>query len=127
MLLLPYRLPRPLRIAAYALAVGILLYLCLAPSDGLPQVKLWDKEEHAISWFVLTATGLILSPRRPKAIATFAFAFGVFVEIVQGLMGFGRDADIHDVYADSIGIVAAFVPYFLIVLYGPRPKAAPRP
>jgi VanZ family protein len=125
-MLLPYRLPRPLRIAAYAVAVAILLYMCLAPSDGLPKVKLWDKEEHAISWFVLTATGLILSPRRPKAIATFALGLGVFVEIVQGLMGFGRDADIHDVYADSIGIVAAFIPYFLIVLYGPR-KAAPVP
>jgi VanZ family protein len=125
-MLLPYRLPRPLRIAAYAVAVAILLYMCLAPSDGLPKVKLWDKEEHAISWFVLTATGLILSPRRPKAIATFALGLGVFVEIVQGLMGFGRDADIHDVYADSIGIVAAFIPYFLIVLYGAR-KAAPVP
>ena len=126
-MLLPHRLPRPLRIAAYAAAAGILLYMCLAPSDALPKVQLWDKEEHAVSWFVLTATGLILSPRRPKAIAAFALGFGIFVEVVQGLMGFGRDADIHDVYADSIGIVAAFIPYFLIVLYGPRPKAAPRP
>ena len=125
--MLPYQPPRPLRIAAYALASLILLYMCLAPSDALPKVQLWDKEEHAVSWFVLTATGLILSPRRPKAIAAFALGFGVFVEVVQGLMGFGRDADIHDVYADSIGIVAAFIPYFLVVLYGPRPKAAPRP
>lgn len=121
MLPLPYRLPRPLRIAAYAAAAGILLYLCLAPSSDLPKVRLWDKEEHAISWFVLTATGLILSPRRPRAIALFALGFGAFVEVVQGLMGFGRDADIHDVYADSIGIVAAFIPYLLIRLYGPRP------
>ncbi len=120
--MLPSHLPRPLRIALYAVAVCILLYMCLAPSDGLPRVKLWDKEEHAISWFVLTASGLILSPRRPRAIATFALAFGVFVEIVQGLMGFGRDADIHDVFADSIGIVAAFIPYVLIRLFGPRPR-----
>ncbi len=118
--MLPSRLPRPLRIALYAVAVGVLLYMCLAPSDGLPKVKLWDKEEHAISWFVLTATGLMLSPRRPNAIAAFAFFFGVFVEVVQGLMGFGRDADWHDVAADSIGIVAAFIPYVLIRLYWPR-------
>ena len=36
------------------------------------------------------------------------------MEVVQGLMGFGRDADWHDVAADSIGIVAAFIPYFVI-------------
>jgi VanZ family protein len=123
--MLPYRLPRLLRLLAYAVATGILLYMCLAPSSGLPKVKLWDKEEHAISWFVLTATGLILSPRRPRAIALYAFGFGVFVEVLQGLMGFGRDADWHDVAADSLGIVAAFIPYFLILLYGPR-RSGPR-
>lgn len=116
--MVPYRLPRPIRLAAYALATAILLYMCLAPSDGLPTVNLWDKEEHAISWFVLTATGLILSPRRPRGIALYAFGFGVFVEVVQGLMGFGRDADIHDVAADSVGIAAAFLLYFAILLAG---------
>ena len=118
--MLPYRLPRPLRLALYALATAILLYLCLAPSNDLPKVNLWDKEEHALAWFVLTATGLILAPRRPRAIALYAFGLGVFVEVVQGLMGFGRDADWHDVAADSIGIVVAFIPYFAITLLGPR-------
>lgn len=120
--MLPYRLPRPIRLAAYAFASAILLYMCLAPSDALPKVTLWDKEEHAVAWFVLTATGLILSPRRPRGIALYAFGFGVLVEVVQGLMGFGRDADWHDVAADSIGIVAAFIPYFAIVLLGSRPR-----
>jgi VanZ family protein len=120
--MLPYRLPRPIRLAAYALASAILLYMCLAPSDGLPKVHLWDKEEHALSWFVLTTAGLILSPRRPRAIALYAFGFGVFVEVLQGLMGFGRDADWHDVAADSIGIVAAFIPYFAILLLAPRSR-----
>jgi len=115
--MLPRQPPRPLRIAAYALASLILLYICLAPSDGLPKVNLWDKEEHAIAWFVLAGLGLILSPRRPRGIALYAFGFGVFVEVVQGLMGFGRDADWHDVAADSIGIVAAFIPYFTIRLW----------
>ncbi len=114
------RLPRPLRLALYALATAILLYLCLAPSADLPKVSLWDKEEHAIAWFVLTATGLILSPRRPRAIATYAFGFGVLVEVLQYFMGFGRDADWHDVAADSVGISVAFLGYFAIVLLGSR-------
>jgi len=62
-MLLPYRWPRPIRLAAYALATMILLYMCFAPSNDLPKVNIWDKEEHAIAWFVLAATGLMLSPR----------------------------------------------------------------
>ena len=112
-------LPRPLRLALYAVAVAILLYLCLAPSDGLPKVYLWDKEEHAISWLVLTVTGLVLSNHRPRAIAAFAFGLGVFVEVAQALMGFGRDSDWHDVAADSLGIAVAFLLYFGVLLLTP--------
>jgi VanZ family protein len=115
-MLLPYRWPRPIRLAAYALATAILLYMCFAPSDDLPKVNIWDKEEHAIAWFVLAATGLILSPRRPRGIALFSFGLGAAVEVAQRLMGFGRDGDWHDVAADSIGIVAAFIGYFAILL-----------
>jgi VanZ family protein len=119
--MLPYRLPRPLRLALYALATVILLYICLAPSRDLPKVNLWDKEEHAAAWFVLAATGLLLAPRRPRAIALYAFGIGVFVEVAQGLMGFGRDADWHDVAADSVGIVVAFIGYGVVRLIA-RPR-----
>ena len=111
-MLRPSDLPRPLRLALYGLAVAILLYLCLAPGRDLPRINLWDKEEHAAAWFVLTATGLTLSHDRPRAIALFAFSLGVFVELAQALMGFGRDADWHDIAADSLGITVAFLPYF---------------
>lgn len=109
-------LPRPLRLTLYGLATAILLYLCLAPSNDLPKVHLWDKAEHAVAWLVLTATGLALSPRRPLAIAYFAFGVGVFVELAQWAMGFGRDADWHDVAADSVGILLAFIGYIAIRL-----------
>ena len=118
--MLPYRLPRPLRLALYALATAILLYLCLAPSRDLPKVNLWDKEEHALAWLVLAGAGLLLSPRRPRAIATYAFGLGVFVELAQWAMGFGRDADWHDVAADSLGIAVAYLVYFPIVLLWPK-------
>lgn len=124
-MLLPYRLPRPLRLALYALATLILLYLCLAPSRDLPKVSLWDKEEHAAAWLVLTLTGLLLSPWRPRAIAAFAFAVGVFVELAQWAMGFGRDADWHDVAADCVGIVAGFVLY-APVFFLAHPRRASR-
>ncbi len=121
--MLPYRLPRPLRLALYALATAILLYLCLAPSRDLPKVNLWDKEEHAVAWMVLTTTGLLLSPWRPRAIALFAFCVGAFVEIAQGVMGLGRDADWHDLAADCVGIVVAFILYAPVhFLARPRPR-----
>ena len=123
-MLLPYRWPRPIRLAAYALATAILLYMCFAPSDDLPKVNIWDKEEHAIAWFVLAVTGLILSPRRPRGIALFSFGLAVAVEVAQRLMGFGRDGDWHDVAADSIGIVVAFIGYFAILLLA-RPIRKP--
>jgi VanZ family protein len=125
--MLPYRLPRPLRLALYALATAILLYICLAPSRDLPKVNLWDKEEHAAAWFVLAATGLLLAPRRPRAIALYAFGVGVFVELAQGLMSFGRDADWHDLAADSVGIVAAFIGYGALRLAARPRRAYSRP
>lgn len=129
--MLPSRLPRPLRLALYAVATAILLYLCLAPSRDLPSVNLWDKEEHATAWLVLTATGLALSPHRPRAIALFAFGLGVFVELAQALMGLGRDADWHDLAADCVGIVAAFLGYGAALLAAGlglrRPAPRPRP
>jgi hypothetical protein len=72
--MLPHRLPRPLRLALYALASAILLVLTLAPQDELPQAGLGDKWQHAVAWFVLTLTGLALAPRRPRAIALYALA-----------------------------------------------------
>lgn len=109
----PASLPRPLRLALYAGAVAVLLWLTLTPSDELPQVSLWDKAEHALAWLVLTGLGLALSPRRPRAIVGFALAFGVLVEILQAILPIGRDADWHDVVADTIGASLAFGLYLL--------------
>jgi VanZ family protein len=98
------RLPRPVRLGLYALAVAILLWLCLAPSDELPQPGVGDKWQHGVAWLVLMLTGLTLSSWRPRAIAAFAFGLGVAVEILQATMGFGRDGDWRDLVADTAGI-----------------------
>lgn len=104
------RLPRPVRVAAYALACLILLYLTLAPGQDVPGVGLvWDKAEHAISWAVLTGAGLLLSTKRRWAIGAFAFAFGAAVEVLQATLPFGRDGDWRDLLADTIGIGLAYL------------------
>jgi VanZ family protein len=105
----PDRLPLALRLGAYGFAVAVLLYLCLAPSNDLPQEHLWDKAEHSIAWFVLAAIGLVFWPGRPGRIAAFSLAVGALVEVLQWAMPFGRDGDWHDLVADSVGIAAALV------------------
>ncbi|HEX3365078.1 VanZ family protein [Phenylobacterium sp.] len=103
------RQPRPLRLAIYALACAILLYLTLAPGKDVPGVGLiWDKAEHAISWAVLTGAGLLLSTKRRWAILLFALVFGAAVEVLQAVLPFGRDGDILDLTADTVGIAVAY-------------------
>lgn len=104
------RLPRPLRLALYALACLILLYMTLAPGKDVPgEGIIWDKAEHAIAWAVLTGSGLLLSTRRRWVIPLFAFFFGAAVEVLQAIMPFGRDGDWHDLAADTVGIGLAWL------------------
>ena len=100
----PHRLPRPLRLSLFLLATGVLLYLCLAPQSDLPQTHTWDKLQHAVAWFVLTVIGLTLSPRRRLAVPGFALALGAGIEILQALMGFGRNGDWRDFVFDALGV-----------------------
>jgi VanZ family protein len=111
-MLLPHRLPRPLRLGLYALATAILLYLCLTPRDELPKEGLGDKPEHAIAWFVLTLTGYVLAPRRARAIPVYAILLGAIVEVLQASMGWGRDGDIRDLGADAVGVAVAVAVYW---------------
>lgn len=121
MRLAPWRLPRPVRLGLYAAAVAVLLWLCLAPSEILPQPEgLSDKLEHAIAWFVLTATGLVLAPRRWRAITAFALALGLGVEALQVTLGFGRHGDWRDLVADGLGVSGALGLWFVL-----RPRLDP--
>ena len=108
------RLPRPLRLAIYALATAILLMMCLVPQADLPSANMGDKIEHSIAWFILTATGLLLSHHRPRAIAAYAIGLGVAVELLQANMGFGRHGDWRDLVADSLGVAVALALYALV-------------
>jgi VanZ family protein len=110
----PHRLPRPLRLSLYAIATAILLLLCNLPQRDLPPQPTGDKIEHAVAWFVLTALGYGLAPRRTWAIPAYAALIGVLVEVLQGVLPFGRDAEIGDWFADMTGVAAAVLAFSLI-------------
>jgi VanZ family protein len=121
----PHRLPAAVRAGAYAFAVAVLLYLCLAPGKNLPEVNVWDKAEHGAAWFVLTAIGLALWPSRPGRVAGFALFLGALVEVLQAAMPLGRDGDWRDWVADAIGVSAALVIWLVARrLAGRRPREA---
>jgi hypothetical protein len=109
------RLPRPARIGLYALATGVVLYMCLAPTPDVPGASLlWDKAEHAITWAILTGSGLLLSPRRPRAIVLYSLGLGAGIEVLQAAMNFGRQGDWRDFAADSIGVGVALLAWMLL-------------
>ncbi|HKR90511.1 MAG TPA: VanZ family protein [Phenylobacterium sp.] len=107
-------MPHAVRLAAYSLAVAVLLYLTLAPAQDLPKERLWDKAEHAIAWSVLAGVGLAFWPERPRLISGFAFGLGALIEVLQWAMPFGRDGDVRDLLADSVGIAVALLAWSVV-------------
>ena len=101
----------------WAIGWGMVLFIavsCLEPAKYVPDVHLWDKAEHALAFFGMSAWfgGLVRRTRYPL-IALTMLLFGGGIEIAQGLMGWGRDADILDFVADTVGITVAMVLLYL--------------
>lgn len=103
------RLPAPLRWAVVVAGVSVLFYLTLSPSDAVPSVSLNDKSQHALGFFVLALTYGLMFPRRRLVVAVAVCFLGVMVEVLQGIMPFGRDAEFADLIADGVGIALGFL------------------
>jgi len=118
--MLPYRFPRPLRLGLYVLATTILLIMCVLPTKDLPDPGTGDRFEHSASWFVLTAVGYLLAPNRRLAIPAYALAYGLFIEVLQGVLPTGRHSDPLDFVADSVGVALAVTGYLLVRRFARR-------
>lgn len=104
----PDRLPRPIRLGVYALAVAVVLYITLSPLAALPPPSgMGDKFEHMLTWGALTLLGLALSPRRLWQIPAFTFALGGVIEVLQAVLPFNRAGDWMDFAADALGVAIA--------------------
>lgn len=103
------RFPQLWWLVGWALVLFI-LYSTLAPSEYVPNLHLWDKLEHAGAFFGLTLWfGGLIRRTRYVFLAFWMLLLGAGIELAQGYMGLGRDMDIHDFYADAIGVAVAFV------------------
>jgi VanZ family protein len=99
-----------LRFRRWWLSVGVLLVLaitvvCLLPSRDLPKLNLWDKAEHAIAFGALAFWfgSIVVRPDLPW-VGIAVVAFGGLIELAQGALGGGRDAEWGDVAADAVGV-----------------------
>ena len=95
---------------AYAVAfVGtyiVVLVASLLPTSALPKVDLSDKVEHVIAYAVLAVLGGKAFPGRPWLLAAALAANGVGVEFLQHAMALGRQGDVLDALANTLGIAA---------------------
>lgn len=108
-MLTPRRLVTFLRLAAVACGIGLTVLL-LGPFQGLERhLGLDDTAAHAIAFYAVTVGLFAVAPHHRRTdLALAAFAFGVLIEIAQGLTG--RSLSIVDLAWDSAGILAALAP-----------------
>lgn len=114
----------PLRVLATLIIVTLLAAL-LGPSTSLEQDVIGlDKVVHFTAFgFVLWSFG-VLFPRRTRVqLAIAAVAFGALTEVLQGMVG--RDADVLDLLADSLGVATALLAWAW--WRGFRPRTARNP
>jgi hypothetical protein len=102
--------------AVFVVAVLFTFYSAVVPPAKMPvHLVPWDKAEHFIAFYVLTYLGVAAFPRRSTLwLALVLSAFGAAIEIVQGTDYVRRDRDFWDWVADTIAIVAAIAPMWLV-------------
>jgi VanZ family protein len=105
-LLATLRYPRAWMTLGLVIAVLIVI-ASLTPARDMPVLGISDKLEHAVAYLVLSFWFASLMPRRDYVYLSLALiAFGGGLEIAQGVMGWGREADLMDLVADGAGILA---------------------
>ena len=117
-MLLALRHPRLWLVSGWLLIIGAII-ANLMPAHDLPSLGgISDKTEHIVGYGVLALWFAGIYPRtRYPMIGVALLAMGIVIEGLQGAMGWGRQADLTDVYANTIGIVCGLV-LALVWLHG---------
>jgi VanZ family protein len=96
-------------LAGWALVIFITVS-CLEPPRYVPDLHVSDKLEHAGAYFGMTFWfGGLVGRRRYLILAFWMLLFGAGIEVAQGLMALGRDADVWDFVADAVGVSFALL------------------
>ena len=107
------------KIPIYYTLLLILLSLIPVPDLGFPSFKLFemDKLIHFIMYSIfIIIWGLKIGSNKIKMfnLIIYCILLGLFLEILQHLLTFGRYFDLGDFVANSIGVLfGAFILYYL--------------
>jgi hypothetical protein len=92
------------------ICLGVLLFCgvaiaCLMPGEDLPRIGGSDKFKHALSFGLLAFWfGSIVARTHLPWVGIAVLAFGGLIELLQGAMGWGRDAEWLDMWANLLGV-----------------------
>jgi VanZ family protein len=108
-MLLPLRYPRFWLAAGWSL-IALATIASLLPARKLPNLGASDKVEHMAAYALLALWFSGIYPRsRYPLIGILLFLFGLFIEWAQGAMNLGRQADVYDIVANTLGIALGLV------------------
>ena len=108
-MLLPLRYPRWWLVGGWVL-IALAVLASLSPAQNLPDIGASDKLEHLTAYALITLWFSGIYPRsRYILIGVGMFILGAFIEWAQGSMGWGRQADVYDMVANTTGIVAGLI------------------
>ena len=84
------------------------------------KITYFDKILHILAYFTLSTSWLFHFKKNQKSkylILIFIFLYGVLLEFMQGWFNPNRTKDIYDMFANSIGIIIAYLSFksFLLV------------
>ena len=95
------------KIARLSFAIGIIAVtsLSLSPQDVLPEIHLWDKLLHFMTYAALAICGAVgFQERRPRRmVGVGLIALGCGLEVAQAAVP-DRDPSVGDAVANSAGI-----------------------
>lgn len=92
--------------ALFALLLVAISCLALSPQPPQAISTGWDKSNHALAFASLAFSGVWALWQRPRQwpwLVIVLLGYGIAIEIAQGFLP-PREADWHDVVADSVGI-----------------------
>jgi VanZ family protein len=96
---------RRLWLFAGLLLAAAVAVLSLMPSTQLPEVRLSDKVQHVLAYVALGFWfGSVVVRRDMVWVAVVLLAFGAGIELTQGWMSVGRQADFYDLWSNALGI-----------------------
>jgi VanZ family protein len=89
---------------------AVITALSLMPAQQLPEAGVSDKVGHILAYVSLAFWfGGITARRSYGWLALVLIVYGVLIELLQALMGWGRHADIYDIGADVAGIATGLL------------------